>query len=77
MRSPAGCPWLVCPSTAEVTGAAGWPQPSPWSSSQAAMPTGESARPYSVCGRVPIIGGVAAPPGIQDGQLLVGALFVG
>ncbi len=30
----------------------GWPVPSPWSSMNAARSAGESASPYSVCGRV-------------------------
>jgi hypothetical protein len=33
----------------------GWPVPSPWSSMNAARSAGESASPYSVCGRVPMI----------------------
>jgi hypothetical protein len=39
---------------AAVIAAAGCASPSPWSISQAARPTGESAIPYSVCGRVAI-----------------------
>src|SRR5580700_2522059 len=52
VSAPALCPSTVCPATAETTAAAGCPQPSPWSRSQPARPTGESASPYSVCGRV-------------------------
>ena len=33
----------------------GWPVPSPWSSMNAARSAGESASPYSVCGRVAMI----------------------
>jgi len=33
----------------------GWPVPSPWSSMNAARSAGESASPYSVCGRVVMI----------------------
>jgi hypothetical protein len=33
----------------------GWPVPSPWSSANAARSIGESASPYSVCGRVDMI----------------------
>ncbi len=39
---------------AAVIAAAGCASPSPSSISQAARPTGESAIPYSVCGRVAI-----------------------
>src|SRR3954447_3983941 len=46
---------LVVRSNAETTAAAGWPSASLWSRSQAARPTGESAIPYKVCGRAPII----------------------
>src|SRR5215213_9332220 len=43
---------LVVRFRAEATAAAGWPSASLWSRSQAARPTGESAMPYKVCGRV-------------------------
>jgi hypothetical protein len=46
-------PWSV-PSRTWVT-RPGCPVPSPWSSMNAARSTGESASPYSVCGRVPMI----------------------
>src|SRR6266568_3124096 len=43
-----------CPCRAFST-SPGWPVPSPWSSMNAARSAGESASPYSVCGRVVMI----------------------
>jgi hypothetical protein len=49
VRAPVSSPVRILPSSP------GWPLPSPWSSMNAARSMGESARPYSVCGRVVMI----------------------
>jgi hypothetical protein len=49
VRSLARFPCRACSTSP------GWPVPSPWSSMNAARSTGESASPYSVCGRVVMI----------------------
>ena len=49
VRAPSRWPCMACSTSP------GWPVPSPWSSMNAARSAGESARPYSVCGRIAMI----------------------